>query len=930
MNKTKILLVEDERIAAEDLKVRLQRLNCEIVGLAASGKEAQELAQSQQPDIVLMDINLRGDLDGIETARLIHEQCPVPIIFATAFGDEAHINQALAVADPYGFLHKPVHEETARTMIKIALARFEKDQEILRINHLLNIKDQIFSILQSTRECAELVEDTGAVLKASSLFQATWIVLFGSNKSIVFEVWNGMTKKQIKAYHQVMEQRESYHDDVCDPEIRLSEILDESAHVIPILCDHNLIGEYGFTCRGKIKAGKHETAILKDIGRGIGQSLHERKLTNESHAAQQQITETSAHLKAIIEQSSTGIYLVNDKFEFEYVNDRLCDILGRPREEIIGHNFTEFLGDSREIVTERYAARQRNETVPSEYEIDIIRPGGYRRNLIISANAFTDAQGKRKNTGHLMDITDQKRLNLELTKLSQAVEQSPVMTVITDADGTIEYVNTQFTRVTGYTSEEALGQNPRILNSGQHDVAFYKDMWDTIKAGRIWSGELTNKMKNGEFKWEKVSIAPIRNSEKVITHFVALKEDITEHKIEQTLAARHQLLRNIQYEIAYAAIRSTDASTLYEKIYHFISQIISTSNFYMAILNHDNNRIYFPFDRDLFNADMPESIPCDPQRSLTAKVIVNGETLHLDSDDIQRFKKSGEVTLSGDVPSVWLGIPLKVNQEVIGAFVLQEYDGITHYDEEDVRVLDLAAGQVAQTIDRARKDHELRVLADELRSANGMKELLLDVITHDLRNPAGVISSITEMLETEDSENELFEILNNSSISLMQVIENATVLSKLSLGESIATESLDLVVLIKQIADEFESQLATAGMQIKLELPEHQQMEVNQIICEIPKNYISNAIKYAQAGGVIAISLKSEDGHVVLRVEDQGKLIPSDKREAIFQRSVQLEKGQKRGRGLGLAIVRRIAEAHAATVGVEASSRGGNSFYLKF
>ena len=102
--------------------------------------------------------------------------------------------------------------------------------------------------------------------------------------------------------------------------------------------------------------------------------------------------------------------------------------------------------------------------------------------------------------------------------------------MITDPAGAIEYVNPKFVEVTGYTVEEALGQNPRVLNSGDQPKEFYQALWQTISAGNDWHGEFCNKKKNGDIYWESASISPIRDSQGQIVHFVAIKEDITERK----------------------------------------------------------------------------------------------------------------------------------------------------------------------------------------------------------------------------------------------------------------------------------------------------------------------------------------------------------------------------------------------------------------
>ena len=123
--------------------------------------------------------------------------------------------------------------------------------------------------------------------------------------------------------------------------------------------------------------------------------------------------------------------------------------------------------------------------------------------------------------------------------LSTAVEQSPVSVMITDVKGNIEYVNPHFTAVAGYSPEEAAGKNPRILKSGLQGREFYRDLWTTITSGREWTGEFHNKKKNGELYWEKAKISPIKNKDGVITHFVALKEDVTALKLAEEALKRH-------------------------------------------------------------------------------------------------------------------------------------------------------------------------------------------------------------------------------------------------------------------------------------------------------------------------------------------------------------------------------------------------------
>ena len=159
------------------------------------------------------------------------------------------------------------------------------------------------------------------------------------------------------------------------------------------------------------------------------------------------------------------------------------------------------------------------------------------------------------------NITQRTMAEKQIHRLSQAVEHSPVSVVITDVDGAIEYVNPEFEKVTGYTLQEVVGRNPRILSTGNQSKAFYNTLWETITNGQVWHGEFDNIKKNGEIYWESASISPIFNDQKEIISFVAIKEDISArkqmiHDLEQAkiraeagVKAKNEFLATISHEI---------------------------------------------------------------------------------------------------------------------------------------------------------------------------------------------------------------------------------------------------------------------------------------------------------------------------------------------------------------------------------------------
>lgn len=185
-----------------------------------------------------------------------------------------------------------------------------------------------------------------------------------------------------------------------------------------------------------------------------------------------------------------------------------------------------------------------------------------------------------------MDITDRIQAQEKLFKLSRAVENSPATVVITNRCGIIEYVNPKFTEISGYPPEEAIGKNPRILNADVQSKAFYQDLWATITAGNEWRGEFCNKKKNGEIHWEHASISPLRDERGDITHFVAVKEDVTERRriAEELVLAKEAADAANRLKSEFLANMSHEIRTPLNAIIGFSELALGTD---LSPLSHD-------------------------------------------------------------------------------------------------------------------------------------------------------------------------------------------------------------------------------------------------------------------------------------------------------------------------------------------------------
>jgi PAS domain S-box-containing protein len=220
-----------------------------------------------------------------------------------------------------------------------------------------------------------------------------------------------------------------------------------------------------------------------------------------------------------------------------FVNDQFCRMSGYSRGELLGRSLKELLDPAnRSILEEQNARRTLGEIEP--YELSMIRRDGSALDVLISPQRHMDATGRMTGSfGVITDLTVFKQLEKERSLLATAIEQSAETVVITDAEGTIQYVNPAFENITGYSRLEAIGKNPRILKSGMHDQAFYSDLWETISGGQVWAGIITNRAKDGSLYQEEASISPVRGNDGQIVAYVGVKRDVTEEiRLSQKLA----------------------------------------------------------------------------------------------------------------------------------------------------------------------------------------------------------------------------------------------------------------------------------------------------------------------------------------------------------------------------------------------------------
>ncbi len=277
--------------------------------------------------------------------------------------------------------------------------------------------------------------------------------------------------------------------------------------------------------------------VLKDglsrLAPVVVRAMAEQERELERRRAEVELRWKTALLEAQVNASIDGILVVDEHGRKLVQNERMAELWHLPP------HITENADDEAELAfildqvrePAAFLARVRHLYAhPDEISRDEIE----RKDGTVLDRYSAPVQGKQgKSYGRIWvfrDITTLKQTEAQLRKLSQAVEQSPAMVVITDLQGSIEYVNPRFSLVTGYAFAEVAGQNPRLLKSGKLEPGFYRELWGAIQSGRNWQGEFHNRKKSGELYWERATISPMSNQRGEMTHFLAIKEDITEYK----------------------------------------------------------------------------------------------------------------------------------------------------------------------------------------------------------------------------------------------------------------------------------------------------------------------------------------------------------------------------------------------------------------
>jgi diguanylate cyclase (GGDEF)-like protein/PAS domain S-box-containing protein len=502
-----ILIVEDEPLVAQDISIKLQRQGYQVVAFAENALQAIQLAKREKPDLVLMDIILPGGMDGIQAAAAIRQQCSIPVIYLTAYSDQAFLERA-KITDPMAYLIKPASERDLHATITLAMYKVVTER-------YLQEKNLLDATLVSFAEALLVWNSEGRIIRVN---QALLALLDYKEHQLLGQDVGQVISLNDAANGQNLTDKLIY---LTEKNGRLTDhyaLLLDRPHQppLPVRVSANKISNAKSGCLGFV------LQIRDDSER-----QQQEQALRESEARFQELANNLECIFCLSDIKQQQIIYLSPAYEKVYgwpINDK--------------HTASSaFLNHVHELDREKVLLMV--DCIQSQRGCDnsfrIIRPDGAVR--WVRARCYPinkpDTDQVYRIACILDDVTARVLADIKLQQAAMVFENTMEGILITDAENRIIAVNNALTNITGYQEAELLGNNPRIFKSGDHDASFYQNMWRSIDDTGHWQGEINNRRRDGEIYPQWMTVNTIYDEKHEVINYVSIFSDISRIKESQ-------------------------------------------------------------------------------------------------------------------------------------------------------------------------------------------------------------------------------------------------------------------------------------------------------------------------------------------------------------------------------------------------------------
>lgn len=520
-----------------------------------------------------------------------------------------------------------------------------------------------------------------------------------------------------------------------------------------------------------------------------------------------------------------------------------------------------------------------------------------------------------------------------------ALDAAASAIVISDEKGIIQWVNPAFTAMTGYSSQEAVGQKTSLLRSGVHSGALYDELWSTLMEGRVWRGELVNRRKDGSLYVEEQVITPVRDEQGQIFRYISIKQDITSRKQSEERETRRREMMEKVIDLGKAVTKMTDPGQCLREIHHSIQKGLGFDR--VGLFDYDpvHNLVRGLLGTSAQGRLEDTSWFSEPVSDYEGWVKAVSETrgLHLVEDystrhDLARHEDMRGVKQHATL-AAWVGeapvLLIGVDNLITGR----------QFSEEQLEALQLFAGYAGLAIENAHWNAQLEQRVAErtrqLEAANQELESLAYTIAHDLRIPARAMHGFASILKETEAKNlnpialRHLERIRNSAKLMGQQVDD--LLEYMRIGRvPLRRQTVDMNILVESACASLEKKMT--GREIRLQAQNLPPCQGDpSLLRRAWINLLGNAIKFTSSRPLaeIEIGAREVEGKTEYFIRDNGigfDMKFSDNLFGAFQRLHHPEEYE--GTGMGLAIVQRILQRHGGRIWAEAKEGQGATFYF--
>ena len=659
---------------------------------------------------------------------------------------------------------------------------------------------------------------------------------------------------------------------------------------------------------------KYFTGIIRDISERIRAEKELKKLSTA------------------VEQSPSIIAITNTEGIIDYVNPKFTQLTGYKIDEAVGQKSN--ILKSGHQSEEEYSTLWENISSGKEWRGEFHnkkKDGSYFWESA-AISPILDKDGKTINYIKVAeDITDKKiaqeALKESESKYQKLIETSSEGFWLIDTEGITLDVNISLCNMLGYSKDEMIGNKPYDFADEYNKDIFQNQISKAnSKAQRIYEVSLLTK--SGESIPALFNATSIADNNGKFAGSFAFVSNISEQK-------RSEHIQKVLYNISNAVMTTTNLKNLIELIQKELGEIIDTKNFFVALYDKETNMLSLPFYTD----EKDEIVTLPAGKSLTDYVIKTKKSLLVNREGKKRLEKEGFIERFGSDSKIWLGVPLKIENEVIGALVVQNYTDESALDASDMKLLEFVSDQVSISINRKKDQEDVLFALNKSTESDRLKTAFLQNISHEIRTPMNGIMGFTSLLkDTEISGEERQSYLDVIMISGKRMLNTLNDLMDISMLE---TDQVKINICDTNINEEliilhdfFKLEVEKKGMSISYST----ELQHNDAIIKTDRekfyavlsNLIKNAIKYSHKGSInFGYTIKNE--FIEIFVEDTGIGIPENRINAIFDRFVQADIEDVKvyeGTGLGLSISKAYAELLGGNIWVDSVVNKGSRFYF--